>query len=185
MNEDYKQVSWRNWQAFRPFLMGLLMVGLIASLAGCGGLPLGESEPPLHLPSVAPGSPCPVMTEQKVAPYFGLALGKGPIYPVAGWKHGVYAYHGAKQTNGWFYVKVSITSVWFYSVLLIFIAFYDRIYSSLSGLREAIRTSSVCQMRFVCCTKFFNTRGELSQLALVQTHERAHNTDFLQPSDVQ
>lgn len=106
MNEDYKQVSWRNWQVFRPFLMGLLMVGLIASLAGCGGLSQGESEPPLHLPSVAPGSPCPVTTEQKVSPYFGLALGRGPIYPVAGWKHGVYEYHGAKQTNGWFYLKV-------------------------------------------------------------------------------
>ena len=36
---------------------------------------------PLHLPTLAPGAPCPVSSVQEVSPSYGLALGPGPVYP--------------------------------------------------------------------------------------------------------
>jgi hypothetical protein len=37
---------------------------------------------PLHLPTVAPGAPCPVSPAREVSPAYGVALGPGPAYPV-------------------------------------------------------------------------------------------------------
>jgi hypothetical protein len=37
---------------------------------------------PLHLPTLAPGAPCPVSRTREVAPGYPVALGPGPAYPV-------------------------------------------------------------------------------------------------------
>lgn len=37
---------------------------------------------PLHLPTLAPGSPCPAAHGHTVSPNYGLALGDGPAYPI-------------------------------------------------------------------------------------------------------
>jgi hypothetical protein len=50
----------------------------------------GASDPwaklrrPLHIPRIAPGSPCPVTSARRASTDFGLAQGPGPIYPVGG-----------------------------------------------------------------------------------------------------
>lgn len=102
------------------------MVGLVGCLAGCqlhatSATPTPTPIPsptatqtadwqalhrPLHLPTVAPGAPCPAAQEHAVSPDFGLALGGGPVYPVAPWVHGTYAIDGARNDQGWYYLKV-------------------------------------------------------------------------------
>jgi hypothetical protein len=37
---------------------------------------------PLHLPTLAPGTSCPIVHGHSINPAFGLALGNGPAYPV-------------------------------------------------------------------------------------------------------
>lgn len=37
---------------------------------------------PLHVPTIAPGSPCPAAHGHTVSPDYGLALGDGPAYPI-------------------------------------------------------------------------------------------------------
>jgi hypothetical protein len=38
---------------------------------------------PMHLPTLAPGAPCPVSPAREVSPSYAVALGPGPAYPVA------------------------------------------------------------------------------------------------------
>ena len=61
---------------------------------------------PLNLPTVTPGSPCPTSGGKSVSPDFGIALGDGPVYPVAFYPDGTYYYAGALQEGGWYLLKV-------------------------------------------------------------------------------
>jgi hypothetical protein len=62
---------------------------------------------PLHLPALAPGAACPAAREKRVTPDLGLALGDGPLYAVAPWKHGTYSGgEVAANSAGWYPLKV-------------------------------------------------------------------------------
>ena len=39
---------------------------------------------PLHLPTIAPGAPCPTTAEKRVNDNFGIAQGDGPVYATSG-----------------------------------------------------------------------------------------------------
>lgn len=104
----------------------LIVVGLVACLAGCqlhatSTTPTPTPIPsptatqtadwqalhrPLHLPTVAPGAPCPAAQEHSLAPDFALALGGGPVYPVAPWSHGTFSIDESMNKQGWYYLKV-------------------------------------------------------------------------------
>jgi len=64
---------------------------------------------PLHLPSLAPGSPCPRTGGERVSPDLGFVLGSGPAYPAGLGPDGVFNYGGARVEGGWYYQKV----LWF------------------------------------------------------------------------
>ena len=59
----------------------------------------------LHLPSLAPGAPCPRSRSGRVSPSFGIALGPGPAYPVP-FPNGVLHHGDPLVQGGWMYVKV-------------------------------------------------------------------------------
>ncbi len=71
---------------------------------------------PLHLPTLAPGTPCPTSQGHQVHPAFGLVLGDGPVYAVffggihSDNVHGVVEYADAQTfaggTSDWGGVKV-------------------------------------------------------------------------------
>jgi hypothetical protein len=56
---------------------------------------------PLHLPTVTPGSPCPIGPARIVSPAFGTALGSGPLYPVGLGAGAVLAYGSAGFPAPW------------------------------------------------------------------------------------
>jgi hypothetical protein len=61
---------------------------------------------PVRLPTVAAGSPCPVLPGRTVSPDFGPALGDGPLYPAGFGTEGVARLQGASEEGGWYYIKV-------------------------------------------------------------------------------
>lgn len=61
---------------------------------------------PLNLPAVNPGSPCPAAQGKQVSPDFGLALGKGPVYPVGLGSEGALYYNNGRTEGGWLFDKV-------------------------------------------------------------------------------
>jgi hypothetical protein len=61
---------------------------------------------PVRLPTVAAGSPCPVVPGQTVSPDFGPALGKGPLYPAGFGTEGTARLEGAIEEGGWYFIKV-------------------------------------------------------------------------------
>ena len=94
-------MSWLSLLRRNPFqnlLLTLLMLASAFSFAVCAGGAEQSIQQPLHLPKLAPGSSCPITIERRVTPIFGLALGKGPVYPVAPWSHGTY-YYGESGTG--------------------------------------------------------------------------------------
>lgn len=64
---------------------------------------------PTHLPTLAPGSPCPVERERTVWSGAGVAIGAGPAYAAAPWVHDALPLHGTNVEGGWYYLKV----LWF------------------------------------------------------------------------
>ena len=56
---------------------------------------------PLRLPTVTPGSPCPIGPSRIVNPAFGTALGTGPLYPVGLGVDAVLAYGSAGFPAPW------------------------------------------------------------------------------------
>jgi hypothetical protein len=61
---------------------------------------------PVRLPTVAPGSTCPVVPGRTVSPDFGPALGDGPLYPVGFGTEGAARLEGAVVEGGWYFIKV-------------------------------------------------------------------------------
>ncbi len=61
---------------------------------------------PLHLPTVTPGSPCPIGPAKIVSPAFGTALGVGPIYPVGLGTDALLAYSTLGFSGPWWGQKV-------------------------------------------------------------------------------
>lgn len=71
---------------------------------------------PLHLPTLAPGTPCPTTHGQEIQPAYGIGLGNGPVYAVffggihSDNVHGVVEYADAQTfaggTSDWGGVKV-------------------------------------------------------------------------------
>jgi hypothetical protein len=61
---------------------------------------------PVRLPTVAAGSPCPIVPGKTVSPDFGPALGDGPLYPAGFGTEGVAHLQGANQEGGWYFIKV-------------------------------------------------------------------------------
>jgi hypothetical protein len=110
----------------------LILGGLVVWLAGCQLPGIGATPSPtmtpnppatltptvtetaewqalrrlLHLPTVAPGAPCPAAQEHSVSPDFSLALGDGPVYPAGPWVHGTYSIGNAVNLQGWYDLKV-------------------------------------------------------------------------------
>ena len=63
----------------------LLVVGampLVLPFGASGSDPWTKLRRPLHVPHLAPGAPCPVTPA--ISTKFGLAQGKGPVWPVLG-----------------------------------------------------------------------------------------------------
>jgi hypothetical protein len=56
---------------------------------------------PLHLPRIAPGSPCPVSGRHSVNSLYGPALGSGPVYPAAFDKQSTLYFGGASFPPPW------------------------------------------------------------------------------------
>ncbi|MDQ6693774.1 MAG: hypothetical protein M3014_05040 [Chloroflexota bacterium] len=61
---------------------------------------------PLDLPQVPSGKECPALHGKQVSPDFGLAIGRGPIYPVGLGSEGVLRYSNEWVEGGWFFAKV-------------------------------------------------------------------------------
>jgi hypothetical protein len=59
----------------------LASILLTAASAGASD-PWAKLRRPLHIPHIAPGSPCPVTPARHVSTMFGPAQGPGPVYPV-------------------------------------------------------------------------------------------------------
>jgi len=128
-----KRTCW--WYRWTRYARGLLVMSAALLVAGCmtsssapsnvPGHPTATTEAnawrslqlrPLHLPTLAPGTPCPASQGHQVHPAFGLVLGDGPVY--AGFfggihsdnVHGVVEYADAQTfaggTSDWGGVKV-------------------------------------------------------------------------------
>jgi hypothetical protein len=59
----------------------------------------------LRIPILAPGAACPRSSAARVSPQFGIALGRGPAYPIP-FQGGIYHFGGARVEGGWMYAKV-------------------------------------------------------------------------------
>ncbi|TMM00801.1 MAG: hypothetical protein E6G10_14785 [Actinobacteria bacterium] len=60
---------------------------------------------PLRIPRLDPGAQCPRSSAARVSPQFGIALGRGPAYPVP-FPGGIYHFNGGRVEGGWMYAKV-------------------------------------------------------------------------------
>jgi hypothetical protein len=56
---------------------------------------------PLHLPTLAPGAPCPVSPAREVSPNYAVALGPGPAYPVGLGAEATLSFGGAHFPPPW------------------------------------------------------------------------------------
>ena len=71
-----------------PFSTTSAPATVTATRAADAGVPTAQAtmseleQRPLHLPTIAPSSPCPAAHGHTVSPNYGLALGDGPAYPV-------------------------------------------------------------------------------------------------------
>jgi hypothetical protein len=67
-------------------LAALLALSLLAAPSAGAFDPWAKLRRPLHIPHIAPGSPCPVTPARRVSPSFGTrpAQGPGPVYPIGG-----------------------------------------------------------------------------------------------------
>ncbi len=128
-----KRTCW--WYCWTRYAHGLLVTSAALLLAGCmtsshvpshiPGHPTATTEAdawkglgqrPLHLPILAPGTPCPTTHGQEIQPAYGIGLGNGPVYAVffggihSDNMHGVVAYGDAQSfaggTSAWGGVKV-------------------------------------------------------------------------------
>jgi hypothetical protein len=61
---------------------------------------------PLSIPSISPGSPCPVTPSGHANDNFGIVLGTGPVYPIGFGADGVYHYSPIFEEGGWYFMKV-------------------------------------------------------------------------------
>jgi hypothetical protein len=62
---------------------------------------VGKAPPPLHIPHIAPGSPCPITRGGSVSSNFATAQGRGPVYPVGAFPKLTFIYP-PQPNQGWY-----------------------------------------------------------------------------------
>jgi hypothetical protein len=78
----------------------IALIPLTAPSAGASD-PWAKLRRPLHIPQLAPGSPCPVTAARRVNANFSAAQGPGPVYPIGGFPTLTFIYP-PQPDQGWY-----------------------------------------------------------------------------------
>jgi hypothetical protein len=96
-------------QGLRPgsyaWICGDPAEGPVADEAICHGHAPARLRRRLRIPTIAPGDACPRSPAGRVYKDFGIALGRGPAYPVP-FADGTYHFDSAPSAGGWLFAKV-------------------------------------------------------------------------------